>query len=58
LEFAVDAQDGRVARGHVKVRSLLFEHQVEKCIYFGHKSSSVGGILTDAAVKASNDCSK
>ena len=37
LEFAVDPQHGRIAGGHVQVGRFLFKHQIEKCIYFGHK---------------------
>ena len=37
LEFAVDAQHRRIARGHVQIGGLLLEHQVEKGINFCHK---------------------
>src|SRR5207248_2800030 len=39
LQFAIDAQNRRVSGRHVKVGRLLFKHQVEKRINFGHKSS-------------------
>src|SRR5215471_11533732 len=42
LELAIDAEHRIIARSQVKVRSLLLEHQVEKCVDFGHKLCSSG----------------
>ena len=36
VQFAVDAQDGRVARREMEVRCLLLEHQVEERVDLGH----------------------
>ena len=37
VQFAVDAEHGRIARGEVQVRGFLLEHQIEEGINFGHK---------------------
>jgi hypothetical protein len=46
LQLAVDAQHGRIAGGHVQVGRLLFKHQIEKRIDFGHKFFSLGRTLS------------
>ncbi len=42
LQFAVDAQNGRVAGGQMQVRGFLLEHQIEERVNFCHTGDNSG----------------
>jgi len=41
-QFAVDAENGRVAGGKMEVRGFLLHHEVEESVNLGHKSLRLG----------------
>src|SRR5438477_530479 len=56
LQFAPDAQDGRVARGQMQIGGILLEHQIEEGVNFSHtRPCRVAKVIPQAVCGPNNE---